>query len=518
MFGAFNSKGPFSEALVTKRARQLVVIATAVALLRVVVMQAAMAQTNGSLPGERGDPYSPKAAQPDVQRNYPLPPPSFSFSTAPGSQSPQPPVAAPKPASENLRYPLPSAPIPAPAPVAEQRPSAPPSPAEQQAATEASTQNQPPDSAVTAASGDFFKPGQVMAIVGNQFILYGDVAFTVNQVLAPIAAQVREEEREQFEMLRQQLTRQFLRQCINDKLMYLEFERMIETNVKGDVAKLAEIRGKMKTSMRDTFDQELASMREKIAKSTPSQIEQLLQRDPLVPRMAILMRDNQAETLAELDIILRRYGSSLDTQIRLYGENRLGRDSARKSFSQTYQVSHQEMLDYYDEHAAEYALPAKARFEQLTVKFSSFPTRAEAEKAIAAMGNEVFFGTPLPAVARKSSQDPSAARGGYYDWIVQGSLASEPIDKAIFTLEIGKLSQIIEDERGLHIVRVLERQAASSVPFLDAQTAIKEAIIAQKREADYKKFIETLQTKTKVWTIYDEQDALAQKTKASLQR
>jgi peptidyl-prolyl cis-trans isomerase C len=230
------------------------------------------------------------------------------------------------------------------------------------------------------------------------------------------------------------------------------------------------------------------------------------------------MRDHELESMGELDAQLRHYGSSLEKQLRYYGENLLGQSIMRNHIRQNPDVTHQEMLDYYNAHAVDYALTAKARFEILTVKFANFPDRTQAWNAICAMGNEVFFGKVFAAVARQSSQEPNAANGGQYDWISQGSLASEPIDRAVFTLEVGKLSQVIEDATGFHIVRVQERQEAGSVSFVDAQPKIKEAIQKEKREADYKKFLVGLSTRTKVWTVFEEDVAIAKQPGSTMQR
>jgi hypothetical protein len=352
-----------------------------------------------------------------------------------------------------------------------------------------------------------------VATIGNQFVLYGDVAPTVDQILAPYAAQVvADSDRQELEKARAAVTRQVIRQIVDTKLMYLEFERQIEKNAGRE--KLDEVRKDIATKMRDSFEKELFQMRSTIAAAKPETIQALVQRDPIIPRMALLMRDYQAETLNELDVILRRSGSSLDKQIRWYGENRVGRETVRKQLNFKPEVTHQEMLDYYTQHAAEFAVPAKARFELLTVKFESFPTKADAWQMLAQMGNEVFFNNNFAAVARKHSQEPSAHKGGLYDWTTKGSLASKEIDEAVFSLEPGKLSQIIDDGRGYHIVRVIERQEAGQIPFLEAQQGIRDAIAAEKVQADTKAALEGLRTKTRVWTIYDDPPQVARQPSA----
>jgi parvulin-like peptidyl-prolyl isomerase len=454
-------------------------------LILALAPRAASAQPAG------GDPYSPAlpAAQPDPQR-YPInvQSPAFRFgSNAPQSQATAPtqqPPAAPPP-TDPQRYPLPSPTIAAPP-----LPNASPQP--------------PAPSPQPASAGHLFQPAQIVATVGNKYIFYGDVAPMVNQMLQPALAKAPSEfERQQIEKYRDPLTRQAIRQMVETKLMYLEFEREIVKNAPKD--KLPEVRKNIDKKVFESFEQELADTRAKIDKARPEELPELLKRDPIVPRLVMLMKDVNAESLGELDAALRQFGSTLEKEVRYYGEYKLGRTTVGKHINFKPEITHQEMLDYYHEHAADYAVPAKVRFEILTVKFESFPTRQAAQAAIAAMGNEVFFGAPFKAVAQKGSQEPNAQAGGYYDWTSQGSLASQPIDEALFTIETGKLSQIIEDNRGLHIVRVIERSPAGQVSFLEAQPKIKEAITTQKKEADYKKFVQTLGVGTRVWTIYDDQ-------------
>ena len=83
---------------------------------------------------------------------------------------------------------------------------------------------------------------------------------------------------------------------------------------------------------------------------------------------------------------------------------------------------------------------------------------------------------PLKAVAQRQSQGIDATEGGYHDWTSRGSLASETLDQAIFTLPVGRLSERLEDSEGFHIVRVIERTEAGRVPFEQAQVDIKETL------------------------------------------
>jgi len=472
----------------------------------------------GTVIGERGDPYAPtRAAQPVAPQDpnrYPITvqQPAFRFQQ-PGQQPSGPPPASPQ-AADPLRYPLPAqnGPPPGQPPVGVvQRPTFGPPPGQPIAV------QQPAPPATSQNPGELFQPGQIVAIVGDQFILYGDVAQTVNQMLEPALAKATSAAaRREIEEYRKPMTRQVVNEMANTKLLYLAFLRDVEENAGRD--KMTEVKQTIKKKVRESFATELDAYRKQVATADKEEIQKMLRRDPTVVRLALMMKENNAESLSELSAILARSGSSLDEQIRQYGEHKLGKQMIFSSIKQKYEVTHQEMLQYYEEHVAEYAVTAKARFEILSVKFANFPGKTEAFNAIATMGNEVYFGAPFSAVARKGSQDVNADKGGAYDWTSQGSLASAAIDQALFTLEPGKLSQIIEDDRGYHILRVIERKDAGQVSFLEAQQKIKDDITAKKREADYKKFLASLGERTKVWTIYDDMNATASQPNGAAQR
>jgi hypothetical protein len=172
-------------------------------------------------------------------------------------------------------------------------------------------------------------------------------------------------------------------------------------------------------------------------------------------------------------------------------------------------VSLDEMLRYYHEHEKDYFVPARARFEIMSTHFDKFPSKKATLEAICAMGNEVFYGTNFGAVAKRSSQGLNAEEGGLNDWTSQGALASKPLDETLFGIEPGKLSQVIEDGRGYHIIRVLERTDAGKIAFEEVQTEIRETIKQQKISAQYKAIAQKIKSSSKVWTVFDDDPALS---------
>lgn len=119
------------------------------------------------------------------------------------------------------------------------------------------------------------------------------------------------------------------------------------------------------------------------------------------------------------------------------------------------------------------------------IRFDRCSDREAANTQMVELGNQVVYGAAFAAIAEKSSHGFTSHRGGSYDWTTKGSLVNKAIDKAIFELPLNELSDIIESDLGLHIVRVIEREEERYIPFVDVQSEIKEKITNDKREANF---------------------------------
>lgn len=357
-----------------------------------------------------------------------------------------------------------------------------------------------PEETAPVAPGELLEPAKIVGRVGEQVILAGDIDGTVSIILALQLKDVPEEEKakasKQIEGLRRQIFKQALKNEVNTKLGYIDFMRTVPSDKHGELQK----------RVKANFEKELEEVRTKLAAAdTDEKKTEIVSRNMGLARLAMLMEAYGLDNLGDLDAMLRTLGSSLDKQVRAYGELKLQQMAVMRNIRQNVEITHEQMLEYYHGHLGEYEVPAKARWEQLTVRFDKFPDQAAATAAISEMGNAVYLGgASFAAVAKKSSQEPNAEEGGVHDWTQRGSLASKPMDDAIFSLPTGKLSPIIRDDRGLHIIRVLERTDAGHTSFLDAQTGIKEKIRTERRNKDVQTYFEKVKASIPVWTIEDD--------------
>ncbi|MEE2989851.1 MAG: peptidylprolyl isomerase [Planctomycetota bacterium] len=344
---------------------------------------------------------------------------------------------------------------------------------------------------------------EVLAIVGDQHVLRGELMPRVRMVMQPVLEKMTPEDRylqrKEIEKQETALLQQMVMQAVETKLLYVAFLQ----DLTGEQRAMAE--ETIDAKVEEMFENAVLEMLKKVAGADKKKTRELLRSAPQVTQLAKLMDQEGIDTIAELDQHLRKFQTSVELERGAFKEQNLGRSYLWDNIKKRPEVNHREMLQYYRANVASYEIESRARWEQLSVYFEKYDSRKEAYSAIALMGNEVLRGAKLESVARRSSQESRAEQGGLHEWTAKGSLVSDPIDQAVFSLPQEKLSRIIEDDRGFHIVRVLERQDAGRVTFQDAQKNIKENLRARKQQEQIETLLKQLRETIPIWTVYDDE-------------
>jgi hypothetical protein len=313
---------------------------------------------------------------------------------------------------------------------------------------------------------------ELVARVGSEVILAGDLLYDTDRLIARVleTPQGKALTPEQIQAGRMMYFKQFLKKGIETKLLYAEGKRGIPV----------EGMNKMQKHFDEQFDK--------------FYLRKMIEGEGVGSR-------------TELEAKLRRQGTTIESLRRQAFESSCAARCLEDHVKDDVEITHEDLRTYYREHIAEYEKPPRARWEHVMARFDKFPSKDAAFQEIASWGNQIVSGTPLADIAKAHSQDPSSVEGGVHSWTDQGSLASEALDRALFTLPVDKLSQIIEDTRGFHIIRIIERDDVRRTPFTEAQVEIKKKIKDERSQDRSKAYLDKLRANTPVWTIFDETDA-----------
>jgi parvulin-like peptidyl-prolyl isomerase len=151
------------------------------------------------------------------------------------------------------------------------------------------------------------------------------------------------------------------------------------------------------------------------------------------------------------------------------------------------------LWSYYQAHKEDFSTPRKVQMQTLTVRYRKFlpegsqdPTADEIAKARKRAQEEMDqaradlkAGKPFADVAKKHSQDSHADEGGLWPLMAAGSFAVTKVEAAAFEKKEGEVSDVIEDDGNLYLVRVAKVQPGAAVSFEDAQGKIEQILTHQ---------------------------------------
>jgi peptidyl-prolyl cis-trans isomerase SurA len=149
-------------------------------------------------------------------------------------------------------------------------------------------------------------------------------------------------------------------------------------------------------------------------------------------------------------------------------------------------VTDKTLKEYYDKHTDEFR-DEEYRLQQI---FISNRTANAQQKMITAYGL-LKEGTPFEEVAKKFSEDPSAAHGGDIGYVKKGELVPG-LKEAIGALAPGGYTDILTTPYGFHVLRLAEVKKGDTLPFDEVKVKIHERIVAEESEKRYKEFMDKL--------------------------
>ena len=151
-----------------------------------------------------------------------------------------------------------------------------------------------------------------------------------------------------------------------------------------------------------------------------------------------------------------------------------------------------EVRAYYSEHAEEFKVEDRVRWQDLFISYNKYPRREDARARAEQALQLARAGADFVALIKTEEGNPK----GRQSWDGIGTRWQNiPADVAptVFALRPGQIGGLVETQAGLHIVKVLEREYAGVRPLDEkVQQECISKIKRQLNEREYKKLIEGL--------------------------
>jgi peptidyl-prolyl cis-trans isomerase C len=171
-----------------------------------------------------------------------------------------------------------------------------------------------------------------------------------------------------------------------------------------------------------------------------------------------------------------------------------------KNFVDKTTVPEEKVKAYYDNNPQFFKQPEKVKASHILIKVkpkASEAEKAEAMKKIQAIQEKLKKGADFAEVAKASSEGPSAAKGGSLGYFGRGQMVG-PFEDTAFSLEPGKVSDVVKSPFGYHLIKVMDKKPESTIPFETVKPRIEQYLKQEVVQKEIKKYIDNQRKEAKI--------------------
>jgi peptidyl-prolyl cis-trans isomerase SurA len=252
---------------------------------------------------------------------------------------------------------------------------------------------------------------------------------------------------------------------------------------------------------------------QKVWDSMLKEIDKLFQED----RLPHLLKIHNVKDEQELRQKFQRDGRSLDDIKEFYRQDFVKQQYVRSAIKDRIRPTYPQMLEYYHAHIKEFEAPAHVTWRELAVLVDEKTPKAAARRKAQEWWERLRRGEDFARIAAAESQGATAKKGGLWDKMRPNSYLVQAVNTALERVPTGRVSEVIEGERGFYIILVEERRAAGPRSFAEVavQSKIQQAVGEELLEREYTNFLKKLRAKTPVITFFDSPNGDPQVQRAS---
>jgi peptidyl-prolyl cis-trans isomerase C len=160
-----------------------------------------------------------------------------------------------------------------------------------------------------------------------------------------------------------------------------------------------------------------------------------------------------------------------------------------------------EIKRYYDEHKDKFKKKDRIYLRQILTD----------EQGKADLLKTQVKGKDFAEVAKKYSIAPEAKNGGLVGWVEKGTV---DFYDPLFSAAVGSISQI-KSPFGFHVVKIEKKAPASTLSLEEVRAPIVRALVAQREQAEFVKWLDAQLRSSKVLKDNDLINAISVQTKAA---
>ena len=165
-------------------------------------------------------------------------------------------------------------------------------------------------------------------------------------------------------------------------------------------------------------------------------------------------------------------------------------------------VTPEQVLQTYQQEKDNYLIPEKVKYSLIVLNKGETPVdQAVKKKEAAGIREQLLQGANFAETAKTVSEGSRADNGGSFPWM-QPKDARQELQDTLNGLPVGEISEVIETDTQLYIIKIEARQQSTYTPFEEVRREIQDRLEAEERKRLHDRWIERLREENYV-VIYD---------------
>ena len=157
-------------------------------------------------------------------------------------------------------------------------------------------------------------------------------------------------------------------------------------------------------------------------------------------------------------------------------------------------IEEEESQRFYDANPELFKQPEEVKASHILVKVEQ---DADAQKKSAAgekieqIQQRLKKGEDFAAVARETSEGPSAPNGGDLGYFKRGTMV-KPFEDAAFALEVNQVSDVVETQFGYHLIKVYDKKPEKVLAYAEVKGQLEQHLKQQKIKVEVDTYLDGL--------------------------
>ncbi len=210
-----------------------------------------------------------------------------------------------------------------------------------------------------------------------------------------------------------------------------------------------------------------------------------------------IRKENGIPNMDVFDQLLRQHGSSLEERRAQIKREMTVRTLVEQFVYSKLTLLTPEVEAYYKQNLQRFTEPAEVELAEilfLTEGKDKAQVRRHAEEVLA----RLKAGAVFEDEAKKSSEGPTASRGGNIGAFKKGSMAPT-LEAVVFQMKPAEISDVIETDYGFQIVKLINKKENQVKPLAEVRPIIQNELYTRKAAPELKEFLDDLRSQSYIY-------------------